>query len=190
MTRPALRRLTHLLICLALVAVLDFLSSNESVVSAPQDTESIVVAASLYSDVYTVTRVVDGDTIEVKDETGKLSKVRLIGINTPETVDPRKTVQCFGKEASNRTKTLLMGQIVNLKADPTQDNSDKYGRILRYVFLSDGTDVNLSLIRDGYAYEYTYRTPYQHQIAYKAAQIEARTAERGLWAPGTCAGKL
>lgn len=155
----------------------------------PAALPSPVVHATVPTGNYFVTRVVDGDTIEVKDEAGKISKVRLIGIDTPETVDPRKAVQCFGKEASNRTKYLLMGQTVNLEADPTQDDLDKYGRMLRYVSLSDGTDVNLSLVRDGYAHEYTYRIPYQRQAAYKAAQIEAESAGRGLWAPGACAGK-
>lgn len=134
----------------------------------------------------TVVRVVDGDTIVVSID-GTEQKVRLIGIDTPETVDPRKTVQCFGKEASAHTHALLDGQTVRLEADPTQDSHDKYGRLLRYVYLSDGTFINKSLVRDGYAHEYTYRVPYTYQKEFKQAQVEARTEKRGLWADDACA---
>lgn len=75
---------------------------------------------------YTVTRVVDGDTIWV-DRRGMNEKIRLIGVDTPELYDPRKPVQCFGQEASDYTKALL-GQQVYLEPDPSQDSVDKYGR--------------------------------------------------------------
>jgi micrococcal nuclease len=132
-----------------------------------------------------VVRVVDGDTIVARigeaDE-----KVRLIGMDSPETVDPRKPVQCFGKEASDRMKELLKDGRVILKSDPTQGDRDKYGRLLRYAYLPDGTSVNKAMIEEGYAHEYTYRVPYQHQKEFKKAEQEARTAGRGLWAPGVC----
>jgi micrococcal nuclease len=134
---------------------------------------------------YKVTKVVDGDTIDV-DIDGKVERIRLIGINTPEIVDPRKPVECFGKEASDRAKKLLGGQKVKLEADPTQTDRDKYARLLRYVILTDGTNVNLQMIRDGYAYEYTYQIPYKFQAEFKAAETEAKAAKRGLWADGVC----
>lgn len=186
MSRAMSRRLVHLLILIGFLLLVDFLSPSVPVVSVVDTVEKTPIAQTLPIESFIVSRVVDGDTIEVKDGTGTISKVRLIGIDTPETVDPRKTVQCFGKEASNRTKVLLEGKTVQLAADPTQDDRDKYARLLRYVSLLDDTDVNLSLIRDGYAHEYTYHVPYQRQAVYKAAQREAESAGRGLWAAGAC----
>lgn len=134
---------------------------------------------------YPVVRTVDGDTIVVAID-GTDEKIRLIGVDTPESVDPRKTVECFGKEASNFTKNLLSGKQVRLEADPTQGDRDKYGRLLRYVFLGDETLVNKLIITEGYGHEYTYRIPYQYQQEFKDAQNKARTEGRGLWAAGAC----
>jgi len=136
---------------------------------------------------YLVTRVVDGDTISV-DFNGVEEKVRLIGINTPETVDPRKSVECFGKEASAHLKSLIEGVQVKLVVDTTQLQRDKYSRLLRYVDLPDGTDINLKMIEGGYAYEYTYSNTYERQKIYKQAELVAREGEKGLWAEGTCGG--
>lgn len=136
---------------------------------------------------YCVEHVVDGDTLDLNMD-GKRVRVRLIGINTPETVDPRRQVECFGKEASNRAKEILSGKWVSVEADPTQDTNDKYGRKLLYIYTQDGTLFNKQMIADGYAYEYTYRYPYKYQEEFKAAQKEAREGQRGLWAPNTCAG--
>jgi len=137
-----------------------------------------------------LSRVVDGDTIEVAFSSTDKYKVRMIGINTPEVVDPRKPVECFGKEASEHLKQLLNVKYIRLSTDPSQMGEDKYGRWLRYVYLEDGTDVNLQMIKDGYAYEYTYETPYTHQAAYRAAEKVARENKIGLWSPDTCNGKL
>ncbi len=136
---------------------------------------------------YDVTKVTDGDTIHVKigtqDET-----VRLIGINTPETVDPRRPVQCFGKEASNRMKELAKGKIVRLEYDDSQSLRDIYGRLLAYVYLEDGEMLNRKMVAEGYAYEYTYMTPYKYQSEFRQLQRLAQTSGRGLWAQNTCAG--
>lgn len=134
---------------------------------------------------YPVVRVVDGDTIVVHVD-GVDEKIRLIGVNTPETVDPRKTVECFGKEASAFTKKLLENKSVRLERDSTQDNRDKYKRLLRYVFFEDGALFNRELIAEGYAYEYTYKIPYTHQTEFKSAQHDAEQNKRGLWAPDVC----
>lgn len=132
-----------------------------------------------------IIRVVDGDTVSVEIE-GKSETIRIIGINTPETVDPRKPVECFGQEASARAQALLDNQTVTLEADATQGERDKYDRLLRYVFLPDGSDFAIQMISEGYAYEYTYSTPYKYQQDYKTSQSEAETAKRGLWADGAC----
>ncbi|MBI4089572.1 MAG: thermonuclease family protein [Candidatus Levybacteria bacterium] len=141
---------------------------------------------SSVKETFKVTKVVDGDTIKVlvnnKEET-----VRLIGIDTPEVVDPRKTVECFGIEASNKAKEILNGKNVRLESDSTQGNKDKYGRLLRYVFLEDYTNFNKFMILEGYAHEYTYNSnPYKYQLEFKIAERQARENKKGLWADNIC----
>ncbi len=133
---------------------------------------------------FTVIKVVDGDTIWVDD--GGRMKIRMIGLDTPETVDPRKPVQCFGLEASAQAKAILGGQSVYLETDPSQDTFDKYGRTLAYVWTASGRLFNLDMIADGYAFEYTYDLPYRYQAAFKTAEKDARTQSRGLWSPDAC----
>lgn len=137
---------------------------------------------------YAVTKVTDGDTLHV-DINGTIERIRLIGINTPETVDPRRTVQCFGKEASVRMKELAEGKFVRLEYDESQGERDTYGRILAYVYLEGGEMINRKMIADGYAYEYTYMIPYRYQSEFRELQNIARASERGLWSPQTCDGK-
>ncbi len=137
------------------------------------------------SDLYEVVKVVDGDTVDVLIN-GEVERLRLIGINTPESVDPRKPVECFGIEASNRAKELLEGQKVYLEKDDTQDNRDKYDRLLRYIWREDGLFYNLEIIKQGYAYEYTYQIPYTYQDKFKVAEEYARKNKLGLWADGVC----
>lgn len=133
-------------------------------------------------------RVIDGDTIEVLVN-GKKETVRVIGIDTPEIVDPRKTVQCFGQEASRYAKLYFehSGIKIWLEADPTQEDKDKYHRLLRHVFTDDNS-VNFGkvMISLGYASEYTYNVPYKYQIIYKQAEKEARDNKKGLWADDAC----
>jgi len=134
---------------------------------------------------YIVNKAVDGDTIEININ-GAPETVRLSGINTPETVDPRKPVECFGIEASNKAKAVLTGQSVKLEADSAQGEWDKYGRLLRYVFLEDGTNFNKMMISEGYAYEYTYGASYKYQAEFKQAEKAAKETKKGLWATGAC----
>lgn len=138
---------------------------------------------------YPVIKAIDGDTISV-DVDGVATVLRLIGINTPETVDPRKPVECFGTEASNKAKDILTGKKVSLESDDTQSDRDKYNRPLRYIFLEDGTNFNKLMIEEGYAYEYTYDIPYKYQAEFKDAQQKAEASKMGLWAGDTCSGKL
>jgi micrococcal nuclease len=139
-------------------------------------------------DTYSVKKVIDGDTIEI-ERYGKAEKVRMIGIDTPETLDPRKPVQCFGKEASDKSKDLLSGGRVRLEFDPIVGEKDKYNRLLAYVW-SDNELVNLKLIKEGYANEYTYRSQsYKYQNEFKNAQTVAKESSIGLWSPQTCNGK-
>jgi len=149
-------------------------------VPAPEITRPII------NQLFLVTQVVDGDTIKV-DLSGKIETLRLIGIDTPEIVDPRKPVQCFAKEASAKAKEMLKGKKVKLEADSTQGERDKYDRLLRYVFLEDGTFFNKLMITEGYAHEYTYQVnPYKYQIEFKEAEKRAIEAGRGLWGANIC----
>lgn len=131
---------------------------------------------------FIVTNVVDGDTIKVSD----LGTLRLIGMDTPETRDPRKPVQCFGKEASNKAKELLSGKKVYLEFDPA-NRIDKYGRTLAYVYREDGLFYNAEMIKQGYAHSYV-RFPHPKLDEFNAYQREARDNSRGLWADTTCNG--
>lgn len=130
---------------------------------------------------YPVVKVVDGDTAHVLVD-GVVETVRIVGINTPE------TDQCWGSEATQAAARLLDGTSVVLIADPTQADRDRYGRLLRYVVLPDGTDFGLRMISDGNADEYTYDNAYAHQQAYRDADAAAAAGGRGLWNVGTCDG--
>ncbi len=133
---------------------------------------------------YRVSRYVDGDTIVVSMD-GHDETVRFIGIDTPETHKPNTPVQCYGPAASAHTKNVIIahGGAVRLAADPLNTNRDRYNRLLRYVYLTDGTLLNELNIREGYAFYYPY-FPFSKAEAFKAAQTQAQASHRGLW--GAC----
>ena len=126
-----------------------------------------------------VVSVVDGDTIQVCCIGWKREKVRYIGVNTPETKHPTKGVEYFGKEASEANRKLVDGKTVRLEFDVEQ--RDRYGRLLAYVFLKDGTFVNAWLVKWGYAQVMTVLPNVKHQDLFLKLQREAREARRGLW---------
>jgi len=132
---------------------------------------------------YRVIRSVDGDTIEL--EGGQ--KVRYVGVNAPETVDPRRKVECFGKEASTFNASLVEGKMVRLERDVS--GTDKYGRLLRFVYLEDGTFVNEVLVREGYAYASAYAPDLTRKFFFAEAEKDARKNQRGFWSPDTCDGR-
>ncbi len=134
---------------------------------------SIVTA----QDFYLCTRVIDGDTIAV-EKNGKKEKVRLIGVDTPETVHPSKPVEYFGKEASEFTRKNVEGKRVRLEYD--WQSRDKYGRLLAYVYIEDGTFLNAEIIRQGYGFAYT-RYPFKYLEDFRQYEREARGNNRGLW---------
>lgn len=141
------------------------------------------------SESHLVKKVIDGDTIEI-ERYGRVETVRLIGVDTPETVDPRKTVQCFGKEASDYSKELMSNKSVILEPDPLVGERDKYNRLLAYVWLDDKRMVNHLLVAQGFAHEYTYRSqPYKYQQLLKDAQKQAKMQSTGLWSESSCNGK-
>lgn len=133
----------------------------------------------------TVSRVVDGDTVVVQLGTVTES-VRLIGVDTPETVDQRSPVQCYGPEASDRTKALLPpGTPVRLERDA--EARDQYGRLLAYVFrAADGLFVNLALVREGAGTVLVIEPNATFAVQLRDAEATARAAGAGLW--GACGG--
>jgi micrococcal nuclease len=139
----------------------------------------------------TVIRVVDGDTFELENK----ERVRLLGIDTPEKYESKKlekdattsgmdkkTVKKLGQLASNYVKGFVEGKRVRLERDPTNEDKDRYGRLLRYVYLEDGTCVNAKIIQDGYAQVYE-SFPITKMDEFRKLQREARENNRGLWGP-------
>lgn len=158
-------------------AAAESLSPSSSILPA---ISPVSMESTMPNEFYEVVSVTDGDTIKVKMN-GKTETLRLLGMDTPETVDPRTEVQCFGKEASDKAKELLTGKKVRLESDPTQGELDKYQRLLRYVYLEDGTSFNKWMIENGFAHEYTYNAPHKYQAEFKVAEKTARENKRGFW---------
>ncbi len=160
-----------------LVAVLFALGlATQRLAHTPLPTSSASPTPAVALDGYVrVARVVDGDTIELTD--GR--KVRYLGMDTPETVNPKKPVQCYGHEASAYNTSLVDAKEVKLVAD-VQD-TDQYGRLLRYVYLPDGTFVNLALVQGGYARAYAWPPNIAHAKEFLTAQNAARISGVGLW---------
>jgi micrococcal nuclease len=129
--------------------------------------------------VVTVSRVVDGDTIEIAPTVDGLTEVRLIGVDTPETKDPRTGVQPYGEAAYRFTASALEGEEVSLEFDV--ERTDRYGRLLAYVWLPDGRMFNEVLLEEGYAQVATFPPNVKYVEPFEEAQREAREAGRGLW---------
>lgn len=129
---------------------------------------------------YVVSQIFDGDTIEVRGTNGRKDKVRFIGIDTPEKNHPSRPVQCFSYAATDHLTQLIGDSDVKLVADPTNSNRDRYDRLLRYVYLPDGTLLNAKMIEDGYAFAYT-SFPVTKMDEFIKLEDEAREAGRGLW---------
>ena len=134
----------------------------------------------LKNDYYTVVSVTDGDTFVVQDEFKKEFMIRLIGVDSPETVHPNKGEEFFGKAAKQITEEKLLDHKVYLERDYSQDDEDKYGRRLRYAFL-DKVNFNKWLILNGYAYEYTYESDYKYKMSFVKAEKNAHAEKVGIW---------
>lgn len=127
----------------------------------------------------TVVGISDGDTIRVR--VGSVTeRIRVIGINAPELA----TGDCFAQQSASKMQSLVQSTSVRLTADPTQADRDRYGRLLRHVFLADGRSVAGLLIAGGFGREYTYAGPYTGQLAYRQAEAKARAAGLGIWSSG------
>jgi len=125
---------------------------------------------------------VDGDTILLDND----GRVRLIGVDTPETVHPKKPVEYFGKKASAFTKRMCKSKKVRLEYD--WQKRDRYGRLLAYVYLEDGTFVNAEIIKQGYGFAYT-QFPFKYLEEFRQYEKEAREDQVGLWAKDSLSKK-
>jgi micrococcal nuclease len=132
---------------------------------------------------YAISSFVDGDTIGVYVD-GKVEKVRFIGVDTPETHKPNTPVQCYGPNAAAYTKSTIGTNAVRLEADPLDTNRDRYGRLLRYVYLPDGTLLNAALIQNGYGFAYTH-FPFEKKLEFVGYEANAKAQKIGVW--GACA---
>lgn len=131
-----------------------------------------------------VLRVVDGDTIDIRDDVRGRLRVRVLGIDTPETKKPGYTVGCWGPQATEFARSNMVGQRVALQPDPTQDRTDRYGRTLAYLVRADGWDYSVEAARAGMARAYIYSgRPVARYDEIAAAEDQARQAHRGLWGP-------
>ena len=130
---------------------------------------------------YRVAQFVDGDTVQVTMN-GTLETIRFIGMDTPETHKPNTPVQCYGPVAAAYTQARIGNQRIRLVSDSLTTNRDRYNRLLRYVVLADGTNLNLELVQKGYAFAYAF--PFSRLNEFNTAMQQAQNAKVGLW--GTC----
>jgi micrococcal nuclease len=135
------------------------------------------VSGCVVSESPVVTRVIDGDTIEVDIE-GELYRVRYIGIDTPEMDDERPEFRALAQEATNLNRRLVAGESIRLEKDISEN--DRYGRLLRYVYV-DGVFVNAELVRQGLAWSKTYEPDVKYQGILDRAEAEAKQDKIGIW---------
>lgn len=162
---------------LPLAGILFLLLPGASAAPAPAPTP----AAAPAGQTALVTRVIDGDTLDVTLE-GRRERVRLLGIDAPEKRTEERPAEPYEKEATGFVRRLARGRQVTLTPDPGHEDRDRYGRLLRYVYLPDGRCLNLELVCQGYARAYT-RYRFTRQKEFRACEKEARERGRGLWAP-------
>jgi micrococcal nuclease len=159
------------------------------VVSACLVSTTPKVGADTIATTAIVLKVVDGDTIDIRDDNRGRLRVRLLGIDTPETKKPGFTVGCWGPEASKFANDTMLGQRVALIPDLTQDRTDRYGRTLAYLDKADGWDYSVEAARAGAAHSYIYHGhPAVRANEIAVAEQEAKIAGRGLWGP-PCLGE-
>ncbi len=170
------RRTQKKLIVLALALGIFFVQKQGWLHKAGQ------VAQTNQPGLYSVTHFVDGDTFAV-NMNGKDEKVRFVGVDTPETHKPNTPVQCYGPAASAYTKTMIGDQKVRLVSDSLSTDRDRYNRLLRYVYLPDGTNLNEKLIQTGHGFYYPY-FPFTKSEQFSKDQDAAMAAHLGLW--GNC----
>lgn len=169
------RRRRLITLCMSLIVVLAGYYANQH----PRQTAHVASSVTT-NGTYRVSEFVDGDTIAV-DMNGKTEKIRMIGVDTPETHDPRKSVECFGQAAAAYTKQLIGDKPVRLEADSLSTNRDRYDRLLRYVYTADNKLVEAEIIKNGYGFAYV-SFPFTKLDEFRTYEANAREQNRGLWA--------
>lgn len=175
-------RTRKLLASICLMVVIAVAQKNGWLPAQTQQSKT-APAAVLAVGQYRVTEFADGDTITV-DMNGTKERIRMIGVDTPETHDPRKPVQCFGQAASKFTRDLIGSGPVRLEADSLNTNRDRYQRLLRYVYNDSNQLVNHEIIKQGYGFAYL-SFPFERLEEFKQSEKEAREQKRGLWSQCT-----
>jgi micrococcal nuclease len=170
------------LILLLLSSLLVFAQSNFST----DTNKSLKHGTKAENGARRVIRVIDGDTLVLSPN----EKIRLIGVDTPETKHPKRSVECFGQEAREFTKRMVAGKRIRLELDQTNSalgHKDKYGRTLGYVYLENGTFLNAEIVRQGYGHAYT-QFPFRYLEEFRVLQRQARERGLGLWS--SCRGSF
>lgn len=172
------------------VAIRSAQSSAVQPTVSPSPSGPPLIAAQLPQvfSVYQVAKVFNGRSfaVEIKDSE---ETVRLAGLDSPRAAEGDAPSQCFAIESTDHLRRFLTGKNVGLEPDLNQSDRDHHGRLLRFVRLTDGTDLNKLLISQGYAKEFSYNGyPHSRQKEYRDAQDQAIRAGRGLWSPGACSG--
>lgn len=180
------RRTEIVIFLLLLLAAFAWFDSSPVIDSRPTPAEPETQAAldfqKYHEKTFTVIKVVDGDTLDINVSDGQdaYTRIRLWGVDTPETKHPKKPVMYFGPEAAEFTKNLALAKQVTVYLDEGNNTRGKYGRLLAYVKLPDGTFLNEALLTEGFAYA---DTRFRHSLYYKYKQLEsaARSDKKGLW---------
>lgn len=174
--KPLGKLRTKQLISALLVLILAVISTTQTDVLK----RGVNTAKQTQPGLYTVEEVSDGDTIIV-NMNGRREIIRMIGVDTPETVHPDRPVECFGEAASEYSRKLLENKSVRLEADPLNTNRDRFDRLLRHVYLPDGGLASARIIEDGYGFSYTL-FPFEKKEQFNFLEQKAKAAGKGLWA--------
>lgn len=167
------------LVPLVIILVVLIWASQQKIVEKPKEAVVTTTKAREISKLFLVTRVIDGDTIEVQTSQG-LERVRYIGIDTPEMNDKRPEIRELATKARQKNEELVLGKKVKLEKDISE--KDYFRRLLRYVYLEDGTFVNLELVKQGFAKMATFQPDVRHSADFLLAEQTARQKGLGLWA--------
>lgn len=187
-----------LLTALSTFAVLSgvFTSNNETKVEKKVEDSQTVVEEPVKEEklpedqmTFKVLSVTDGDTIRI-DYYGESTPVRFIGVDAPEINHSSEPVQCFGPEAKKYIEDKILDKQIRLEKEPKDDNEDTFDRLLRYVFLEDGTNLIEQALKEGYLLENTYTQGYKYQDLYTNSQQEAKDSKVGFWDPQNCNGDI
>lgn len=169
--------------------------SSPAVITGVEKPEEVIidnpVAEKLPEDQMTfkVLSVTDGDTVRI-EYYGESTPVRFIGVDAPEINHQSEPVQCYGPEAKKYLEDQLLNKWVKLEKEVKDDDKDKYGRLLRYIILEDGTNLGERGIKKGFLLESTYTEGYKYQELYRSAQKEAQSSQIGFWDPRICNGDV